>query len=281
MPVICSFSASKNLTTVRVSGEQYSIFSDTTFTFQLVPNKYNIIISVADKNTGSFFQGTRVTFNNEVKTTNDKGEVEYEVYPGVYDFLIEKTSYQNQNGKLTIQSDTTFQFLMTRTEGSVKFRITEGINTPVNNVTVVLNSQTQVTTSLGILNFRNLPVYAQYSFLVYKGGYNDVSGTLILNGDTTVNVTMVPYATPAITDELGSGFKIWPNPVNDFIYFEVPVNFTQGTVEILNLQGVSLKKVHLKEGFQFEINVRDIPSGMYLLRINESKNQINQLFLKR
>jgi mannan endo-1,4-beta-mannosidase len=264
-----------------VTRQQMPIFSDTTFTFQLVPKKYNIAISVADKNTGSFFQGTRVTFNNEVKTTNDKGEVEYEVYPGIYDFLIEKTSYQNENGKLNIQSDTTFQFLMTRTEGSVKFRITEDVNTPVNNVTVVLSTQTQVTNSLGILNFRNLPVYTEYSFLIYKGGYNDVSGTLILGGDTTVNVTMVPYTTPAITNEIGSGFRIWPNPVNDFIYFEVPVNFAQSTVEILNLQGVSVRKVQLKEGFQSEINVRDIPSGMYLLRINESKSQVNQLFIKR
>ncbi|MDO8953058.1 MAG: T9SS type A sorting domain-containing protein, partial [Draconibacterium sp.] len=178
-------------------------------------------------------------------------------------------------------SDTTFQFLLTRTEGSVKFRITEGVNTPVNNVTVVLNSQTQITTSLGILNFRNLPVYAEYSYLIYKGGYNDVSGTLVLAGDTTVNVTMVPYATPAITDEIGSDFKIWPNPVNDFIYFEVPLNFAQGTADILNLQGVSVKNVLLKEGYQFEINVRDIPSGMYLLRIDESKMQVNQLFIKR
>jgi hypothetical protein len=264
-----------------VTGQQIPIFSDTTFTFQLVPNKYNITISVADKNTGSFFQGTRVTFNNEVKTTNDKGEVEYEVYPGVYDFLIEKTSYHNENGKLTIQSDTTFQFLLTRTEGSVKFRITEGVNTPVNNVTVKLNNETLVTTSLGILNFRNLPVYAEYSYLIYKGGYNDVSGTLVLAGDTTVIVTMVPYATPAITDEIGSDFKIWPNPVNDFIYFEVPGNFAQVTAEILNLQGVSVKKVQLMEGFQSEINVSDIPSGMYILRINESRSQINQLFIKR
>jgi len=264
-----------------VNGVQFSIFSDTTFTFHLVPNKYNIAISVADKNTGIFFQGTRVTFNNEVKTTSDRGEVEYEVYPGVYDFLIEKTSYQNEDGKLTIQSDTTFQFLLIRTEGSVKFRITEGVNTPVNNVTVVLNTQTQITTSLGILNFRNLPVYTEYSFLIYKGGYNDISGTLILAGDTTVNITMLPYATPAITDEIGSGFKAWPNPVNDFIYFEVPGNFAQGTVEILNLQGVSLKKVQFEKGFQSEINVSDIPSGMYFLKIDESKKQVNQLFIKR
>jgi len=264
-----------------VTGQQIPIFSDTTFTLTLVPNKYSITISVADKNTGSFFQGTRVTFNNEVKTTSDKGEVEYEVYPGVYDFLIEKTSYQNEDGKLTIQSDTTFQFLLIRTEGSVKFRITEGVNTPVNNVTVVLNTQTQITTSLGILNFRNLPVYTEYSFLIYKGGYNDISGTLILAGDTTVNITMLPYATPAITDKIGSGFRIWPNPVNDFIYFEVPGNFAQGIVEILNLQGVSLKKVQFEKGFQSEINVGDIPSGMYFLKIDESKKQVNQLFIKR
>jgi predicted DNA-binding antitoxin AbrB/MazE fold protein len=47
------------------------------------------------------------------------------------------------------------------------------------------------------------------------------------------------------------------------------------------LQGVSLKKVQLEEGFQSEINVRDIPSGMYFLRFDESKSQVNQLFIKR
>ena len=264
-----------------VTGEQIPIFSDTAFTFYLVPNKYNITISVADKQTGIFFQGIRVTFNNEVKTTNDKGEVGYEVYLGSYDFLIEKTSYKKENGQLTIQSDTTFQFLLTRTGGLVKFRITEGVNTPVNNATAVLNNQTLVSSALGILNFRNLPVEVEYSYLIYKSGYNDVSGTLILTGDTTVNVTMVPYATPAKTNELGCGFRIWPNPVNDFIYFEIPVNFAQAKVEILNLQGISLKKIQLEQGLHSEINVSDIPSGMYFLRFDESKSQVNKLFIKR
>jgi hypothetical protein len=59
------------------------------------------------------------------------------------------------------------------------------------------------------------------------------------------------------------------------------VNFAQGSIEILNLQGVSLKKVQLEEGFQSEINVRDIPSGTYFLRFDESKSQVNQLFIKR
>ncbi len=260
---------------------QFPIYSDTTYTYYLVPEKYSITISVADKQTGSFFEGTRVTFNNQLKTTNIKGEVKYEVYPGNYDFLIEKSSFENKTGKLTIQSDTIFQFLLTRTEGSVRFRIVEEINTPVENVTVTLNTQTLVTTALGILNFRNLPVNTNYSYLIYKDGYYDVSGTIYLTGDTTVNLTMVPYATPAITNKLGNGIKIWPNPVNDILYFEVPANFAGGTVEIFNLQGVSLKKVQLNEGIQSEINVSYIPSGMYFLRIDEAIKYVNQMFIKR
>jgi hypothetical protein len=69
--------------------------------------------------------------------------------------------------------------------------------------------------------------------------------------------------------------------VNDFIYFEIPVNFAQARVEILNLQGVSLKKIQLEQGLHSEINVSDIPSGMYFLRFDESKSQVNQFFIKK
>ena len=97
----------------------------------------------------------------------------------------------------------------------------------------------------------------------------------------TVNLTLVPSTTSATINVIGSDFKIWPNPVNDFIYFDVPANFVKDTAEIMNLQGVSLKKVPIKKGFQSRINVRDIPSGIYLLKISEPSKQINQLFIKK
>ena len=47
-----------------ISNRQITIFSDTVLTFYLVPEKYNITISAADKQTGDFFLGIRITLNN-------------------------------------------------------------------------------------------------------------------------------------------------------------------------------------------------------------------------
>jgi mannan endo-1,4-beta-mannosidase len=263
-----------------ISTQQFSIFSDTTLTYYLVPDKYNVTITVSDKQTGDFFLGTRVTLNNEVQITNEKGETLFEVFPGEYDFLIEKSSYQNESGKLTIQSDSAFYFELIRNNGSIKFKLYEGTNTPVNNATVILNTDTLISTSLGISHFKNLGINTSYNYLIYKGGYDDLSGTFVLSGDTTVTLKMEPYPTSVTGNPVLNKIKIWPNPASETLNIEIPADFANGTIEILNLQGTLLKKFYPGQQPHYKMQVHDIPAGIYFLKINTAQNIINQSFVK-
>ena len=260
--------------------QQFSIFSDTTLTYYLIPDKYNVTISISDKQTGDFFLGTRVTLNNEVQITNEKGEVYFEVFPGDYDFLIEKSSYQNENGMLTIKSDTAFHFELIRNLGSIKFKLFEGTNTPVNNATVILNTDTLISTNLGIANFKNLEINTSYNYLIYKGGYNDLSGMLTLDGDTTVTLKIEPYPTSISVNQELDQIKIWPNPASEILNVTIPAYYADGTIEILNLQGTSMKKFYPGKEQQFEVSIRDIPAGIYLFQLISKQNQTIQQFVK-
>jgi len=227
-----------------------------------------------------FFLGTRVTLNNEVQITNEKGEVYFEVYPGNYPFQIEKTSYENKTGTLAIGSDTIVQISLIRQNGSVKFKITEDVSTPVNNATAVLNADTLISTALGITNFKNLPVYTTYNYTISKTGYKQLSGTLYLSGDTTVTLKMEPLGTAISENSELQKIKIWPNPVSGILNVNIPAGFVGSAVEILDLKGNSLKMFYPGNQQKFELPLHDIPAGIYLLKMISVTNQISRLFVK-
>ncbi len=259
---------------------QFTIFSDTVLTFYLVPHKYRVAITVSDKQSGTLFTGARVTFNNEIQITNENGRVNFEVYPGNFPVLIEKNSYENHTGNITVNSDTTINIGLIRNNGSVKFKLYEGINTPVNNATVILHSDTLISNGLGIATFKNLQINLIYNYLIYKDGYHDLSGTIQLSGDSTVTLQMNPYTTNIIQNEDLNNLKIWPNPVTEVLNLQIPASYCGGFLEIVNLQGKTLKKIDRVQSLQIELWVNDIPRGIHFLRITSNQNQLNGLFIR-
>ncbi len=262
------------------TNKQYLIFSDTTLTFHLVPQEYNVTIAVHDKATGATFEGTPVTFNNETSVTNILGETYFQAYQGLFDYTISKTSYQDISGTLELNSDTTIHFYLERSSASIKFKITEENSaTPVVKATVILNSDTLITTGLGIANFKDLQLASDYNYLIYKGGYNDLSGTITLTNDTTVNLEMIAYPTSsALPDK--SEFRIWPNPAKDVINIHIPSRFKNSNIQLLNINGSCLKSVQMKSDEIYQLSVSDIPNGMYLLKVENEKKQFNRIFIK-
>ncbi len=264
-----------------ITTQQFPIYSDTSFTYYLVPKKYAVSVTVSDIQTGELFSGIRVTLNNEVQVTNTTGQVYFNMFPGNWPFQVEKTSYENFTGVFTVSSDTSFQVKLTRSKGSVKFRITEGINTPVNNATVILNTDTLISTGLGITNFRNLQLNTTYHYKIYRGGYNDLSGTLYLTGDTTVNLEMKPYSTFLAEKTRGDKIEIWPNPAKDLLNIYLPSEFTGAVIEVINMKGKLVKKFNETLNQKVELPLHDLPAGMYLLKLVSQSNQLNQIFVKK
>jgi hypothetical protein len=107
-----------------------------------------------------------------------------------------------------------------------------------------------------------------------------LTGGLVLSGDTTVTLEIEPYLTSITENPEENRIKIWPNPVSESLNISIPASFANGTLEILNLQGVSLKKFYPGNQLQFEAQVHGIPTGIYLLKFVSKQNQIIQQFVK-
>ncbi len=261
-----------------LANQQLSIYSDTVLTFYLTPHEYDITIVVHDKKTEETFVGVPVTFNGITKITNNDGKTYFEAFEGEFSYLIEKNSYLDEVGYLTVQSDSTYHFYLTRTSAYIKFRLKHG-STPVNKATVILNGDTLISTSLGIAKFTNLAINEEYKYSIYREGYKDVSDTLNLTTDTTIYISMT-YPTNAILIDEYEDFKIWPNPVDNELHFRIPENWNNIYAEILNLQGSILKSVQIENSNQSTILLNEIPDGIYLIKIYSSKKQVNKLFVK-
>ena len=128
-------------------------------------------------------------FNNTTNVTDEAGEAHFQAYDGNFDYFVEKNSYENVTGNITVQSDTVFHIYLTRSNAYIKIKLKEG-TTPVNDATVILNSDTLISNNLGMVTFRDLTVLADYKFLIYKEGYSEIAGNLHLLTDTTLNLAM-------------------------------------------------------------------------------------------
>lgn len=258
--------------------KQYSIFSDTTLYFSLVPKEYDVTIVVYDKTTGAPFEGTPVLFNEMNEATNESGEAHFLAYEGNFNYLVEKNSYQNISGTLHVQSDTIFHFYLVRSSAVLKFRIKEG-TTPVNDATVILNEDTLISTAIGMAVFRDLLVQTNYDYLIYKGGYNDESGSLYLNTDTTLTIQMQQY--PDGISELKNEMKIWPNPVKNELNISFSEFLNDAVLTVLNLNGKCVKKLTIEPGLQASLNLQHLTPGFYLLKLTSSQHESYQSFLKQ
>ena len=83
--------------------------------------------------------------------------------------------------------------------------------------------------------------------------------------------------------EFASSFILYPNPANNKISVELREDANQNiTIQICDLRGRSVIEPSLiKKGNQFiEIDVSDLPVGIYLLKFSSTNSVISKLFLK-
>jgi hypothetical protein len=263
---------------VTIGPKQLVVYSDTLLTVYLTRNDFDVTIRLFDKNTLDVFSGVNVTLGSETKVTGESGEVAFTVYPGEYNYLIEKINYSEESGILHIISDTTIDFYLTRVMAYIKFWITEGL-APVDYALVRINGDSIITTTLGLAHFRQLPVSVSYNYTITKPGYYDITGELFLAQDTIIYITMETWTEDTEEFQDVSSIKIWPNPVRDFLYLSVPDVSQKLTIRITDLMG---KEIHSQtiENNNLRINIRNFVPGMYILKLHSSAAQTARVFIK-
>ena len=80
-------------------------------------------------------------------------------------------------------------------------------------------------------------------------------------------------------EELTSSFEIYPNPVLDKLHIDAD---TDADIEIYNIKGQQVyKSTRLQACEQQSIDVSDLDSGVYLVRIRTAKGDIMKRIIKK
>jgi len=97
-------------------------------------------------------------------------------------------------------------------------------------------------------------------------------------GNDSLSYISEPQASPISRYEL----EVYPNPVSDQLYINIPANFPGGDMQIINQQGQIVNTIHLPRHEQSpaEINVSSYPPGHYLIQIKTNGNYFYGKFMK-
>ena len=75
-------------------------------------------------------------------------------------------------------------------------------------------------------------------------------------------------------------FRIYPNPVKNQLTLEIYAGERHGVIDIYNPQGSLVKTVKINSNYK-EIDVSDLPSGMYIIKVPDEREPFIKQFIKR
>jgi hypothetical protein len=102
----------------------------------------------------------------------------------------------------------------------------------------------------------------------------------VLNGNTSPVFVRMFISGQIITEieehkATKQGFIIYPNPATGFITIETDENSVSYRAEIISISGKMVKTQSLS-GMESSIDLSDLPSGLYLVKITGNKGNIHQ-----
>lgn len=74
--------------------------------------------------------------------------------------------------------------------------------------------------------------------------------------------------------------KIYPNPVDDYCYVEIGVEFKEVEIGIYDMSGKQIQKLKTKNAVT-QLNTSSLPQGIYVVTANTGNNKLNAKIIKR
>lgn len=120
---------------------------------------------------------------------------------------------------------------------------------------------------------------AEADFLVVAGTANTVA-TVAKFDNLTVKATAVENLL-GVQDvvTVTNIIKLYPNPVNDVLSVNAG-NMSISNVEIIDINGRTVKSISLTDSFSTNINVSDLSAGVYMINIYSENNKTTKKFVK-
>ncbi len=242
-----------------------------------------------------------LVYNNEGKilagmSTTDSEENNYTLYvisPSEYTLRSVATDYRSGTKILNatnLQSENFDIFLEKGNVGLVGFYIFDSNYDNIEGAVVRLEGYGEVLTQGGEAIFFDIPLSDNpITYTITMSGYETVIGTIVVNkenfesGDFGVykEIRMIPGGTN-ITENQTSQFSIYPNPVYDYVYIQSNEDVSGiWTASLFTTNGTLVKTEQVDMDNQPSINLSDIDTGLYFLRLSNGDNIVTLKVMKK
>ena len=108
---------------------------------------------------------------------------------------------------------------------------------------------------------------------------NITSGNVIFDMKTNNAEKFVTFGTTSVSEINTVGISVFPNPATDKIKIESPVSLDNSAVEIYSISGKLVIKTSLNS--KSEINISNLPNGIYIIKINSKTVNFAKRIIKK
>ena len=110
--------------------------------------------------------------------------------------------------------------------------------------------------------YQDMTRFEEYDWSASKEGFEDISGTLNLMNDTTVNLIMTPGT--FTEDQKLQGLSVYPNPTHSKLFIESGEIIRR--IDFYDLRGVLVSSKEVNDS-HISFDISDYPSGTYIARV--------------
>lgn len=129
----------------------------------------------------------------------------------------------------------------------------------------------------GAKNFKNLPCNTSFDFKIRS--ICDETGTIV-SEFTPVYTAITSPCKMADQQQVQDQLSVYPNPASDFLTVDLilPNDFTNGKADLMDVNGRILVSQAINDSTleSLYLDVRSLPSGMYLLRVTDGQHLITR-----
>jgi hypothetical protein len=130
-------------------------------------------------------------------------------------------------------------------------------------------------------NGNSIPGATEYFYVAAQSGNYNVVATD--NNDCEVEAAIFDVIASILqTGPAGQELFIFPNPVKDVLEIKIPVRSPgRATVEVYNLPGEKVHSGNFPGSMAFDLNVSELPPGIYILRVLQGDHRFYARFVKQ
>ena len=220
---------------------------------------YDVSFNVTDGT--SAVGGADVVLDGNTLTTDASGVAVFtDLVPATgLAYTVNKAGYNEASGSIdVVDADITEDVTLTLITYTVTFNVTDGDGT-VEGAAVDFDGSSMMTDASGVAVFSDVAPATGLAYAITKEGYEDADGNVDVDGDETIEVTLVPVV--SVGAMYFENFSVYPNPGSGSLNIE-GLDKT-ANYEVYSITNRLMEKGELT-GSKLELKLQP---GLYILKL--------------